>query len=147
MKYGIFTKPVHVEKLTNFLNLCTKIDYIISTRRDDLVSYDYDIGVSYCYPFIVDIDMFPKVCWFNYHPAPLPGYPGLDCYSKAISDGVHHFGVTLHKMTMKVDGGDIVKEIGFPLKSIPTSVNELGAISHYYLFQLFKETIEELQKG
>lgn len=148
MKYGIFTKPIHVEKLVNFLNQYTDIDYIISTSREEIYAFDYDIGISYCFPYIVDVN-YPTYTtrkWYNYHPAPLPEYPGLDNYAAPIKDKVKNFGVTLHKMSNKVDDGKIIKKKYFKLDSTPISTNELGSITHYYLFQLFKETIEGLKK-
>jgi len=146
VRYGIFTKPIHVEKLVNYLNMNTDIDYIISTSRGELVAYDFDIGVSYCFPYIVDVNypLTDKRKWFNYHPAPLPEYPGIN--DDAIYDKVTEFGVTLHMMTNKVDKGRIIKVRRFKLDSIPPSPNELGSIAHYHLFQLFKETIESLSE-
>lgn len=138
--YGIFTKPIHVEKIVNYLNLCTDIDYIISTDKQEIYAWAFGIGVSYCFPYKVDIK-FDNRRWYNYHPAPLPEYPGLTNYAKPIRDKVTSFGVTVHEMTEEIDRGPIIKRLDFPLASVPTSTNELGNIAHYYLFQLFKETI------
>lgn len=145
-KYGIFTKPIHVEMIVNFLNKI-KLDYIISTKREEINLFNFDIGVSYCFPYIVDVDYPVRDSrkWFNYHPAPLPEYPGLNNYSFAIRDNIKKFGVTLHVMTHEVDKGEIIKKIMFPLISKPVNTDELGKITHYYLFQLFKETIEKLE--
>lgn len=140
--YGIFTKPIHVEKLVSYLNT-TKIDYLISTKKDEVYSSDFNIGVSYCFPWIVDTTK-GEVRWFNYHPAPLPEYPGPTNYTDAMRDKIRSFSVTLHQMTQEVDRGEIIKQLYFPLRSIPTHASELGVICHYYLFQLFKETIESL---
>jgi len=142
MKLGIFTKPIHVEKIVNYLNQHTNIDYIICTNKQELDMYEFDVGVSYCFPYIIDIG---KKIWYNYHPAP-PNYPGMSNYSVPIKGKVTDFGVMLHKMTNVVDKGPIVKIKHFKLDSIPINSNELGNITHYYLFQLFKETIEELVK-
>jgi len=141
MKYGIFTKPIHVEKIVNYLNQYTKIDYIISTSKEEICAYDYDIGISYCFPHIINVDDIP---WYNYHPAPLQEYPGLMNYACPIRDKVKNFGVTLHRMTNEVDKGPIIKVRRFKLDSLPVNSNELGNIAHYHLFQLFKETIREL---
>ena len=143
--YGIFTKPIHVEKIVNYLNLVhPKLNYIISTDKQEVDMWAFEIGVSYCFPY--KIDMAKQTwqsyrVWYNYHPGPLPEYPGLTNYSMPIRDGVTRFGVTLHKMTDEIDKGPIIKRIDFDLASPPTSTNELGNIAHYYLFQLFKETI------
>jgi len=144
MKLGIFTKEIHVEKIVNYLNNnYPSIDYIISTERSETIAYDFDIGISYCFPYIVKIK--DKI-WYNYHPAPLPEYPGLTNYAIPIKDKVDNFGVTLHIMTDEVDKGPILRVKRFNLDSVPVSTNELGCISHYYLFQLFKETVKILLK-
>jgi len=143
--YGIFTKSIHVEKLISYLNTI-KIDYLISTKKDEVYSSNFNIGVSYCFPWIVDVD-YPNKDerrWFNYHPAPLPEYPGPTNYVDAMRNQVMSFGVTLHQMTQEVDRGEIIKQLHFPLRSVPVHTSELGVICHYYLFQLFKETIEKL---
>jgi len=143
MKFGIFTKPIHVEKIVNYLNSVGISDYIISTNKREIDSYEFEIGVSYCFQSIIDIG---DKMWYNYHPAPLPKYPGLSNYSAPIKDKIRHFGVTLHIMTGDIDKGPIIKKKMFPLESIPINSNELGNITHYYLFQLFKETIGVLHK-
>lgn len=142
--YGIFTKPIHVEKIVNYLNFeHPLLVYHISTEKPELSAFGYDLGVSYCFPHIVKVSK-AGVPWYNYHPAPLPEYPGLFNYSKAIRERVTEFGVTLHRMTDEVDQGDILKIKRFRLESSPVNTNELGNITHYYLFQLFKETIAKL---
>ena len=145
LKYGIFTKPIHVEKLVNFLNQHTIVDYIISTDKRELYNcYNFDIGISYSFDYIIDIDKTSTELWYNYHPALLPFFRGNDVYSLAVSQQVKKWGVTLHRMTMEIDKGEIIKTKEFDLVSPPVSTNEIGSIAHYYLFQLFKETIEKL---
>ena len=145
MKYGIFTKPIHVEKIVNYLNQYTKLYYIISTDKRELYDcYNYDIGISYAFGSLIDINKTPTKIWFNYHTAPLPEYKGGDVYARAIKDKITHWAVILHRMTMELDDGEVIKRIDFPLRTIPTSTNEIGSIAHYYLFQLFKATIESL---
>ena len=148
-KYGIFTKQIHVPKLVNFLNQETDIDYIIGTEKTAPYAHKFDIGVSYCWPHIINVDWTGgenKRIWYNYHPGPLPGYEGPYEYAKALAKGDKTFGVTLHKMTMELDKGPIVKVNRFKLKSEPSDINELGNIAHYHLMQLFKETVEHLPK-
>ena len=143
LKLGIFTKPVHVEKIVNYLNQHTNIDYIISTDKRELYDcYTFDIGISYAFSDKINI---PRTCtssWYNYHPAPLPRYKGNGVYSRAIKECVFTWAVSLHHMTMIIDEGELIDKIEFELVTNPTSTNEIGSISHYYLFQLFKKTIE-----
>lgn len=150
MKYGIFTKPQHVEKIVNFLNESTDIYYIISTNKYEPLAYDFDIGISYCFPWIIDSRydagmLLETKDWYNYHPAPLPEYKNWGNYQKGIKAGVEAWGVSLHRMTKHVDEGPVLKVKYFKLNSIPSNTQELGDISHYHLFQLFKETIELLE--
>ena len=150
MRYGIFTKKQHVEKLVNFLNENTELHYIISTNKWEPLAYDFDIGISYCFPWIIDSrydnnKLLESKDWYNYHPAPLPYYGGLKSYQKGITDRVKEWSVTLHRMIERVDEGTILATKCFKLDSVPINIQELGDISHYYLFQLFKETIEMLK--
>ena len=142
MKYLIVTKPIHTEKIVNWLNQNTNIDYYITTSKLELDMWDYDIGISYCCPYIIKTT--EKKPWFNYHPGPLPRYSGLYNYANAIKNKSLVYGVTLHRMTDKIDTGPIIRKKMFRLKTIPINSNELGCIAHYHLFQLFKETIGDL---
>jgi len=150
MKFGIFTKPQHVEKIVNFLNENTDLHYIISTNRYEPLAYDFDIGVSYCFPWVIDSRyndgmLLENKDWYNYHPAPLPFYGGWGNYQKGIKAGIKEWGVSLHRMTEHVDEGPVLKVKYFKLDSPPVNTQELGDISHYHLFQLFKETIKLLE--
>ena len=49
----------------------------------------------------------PSLGAFNLHPGPLPERAGLHTPSWAIYEGSDWHGVTLHRMTSEVDGGDI----------------------------------------
>ena len=50
-------------------------------------------------------------------------------------------------MDENYDTGKIIKIKPIPLHEPPTSTQELGSISHYFLFILFKETILEVYRG
>lgn len=144
--FGIFTKSIHVEKLVNYLNTKTDLDYVISTDKRELYNwYKYDVGISYGFGSIIDLNRVPAKIFYNYHPAPLPEYKGGDVYARAVKEMVAGWGVTLHVMTDVLDTGKIIDEIRFKLMSSPSSTNEIGSIAHYYLFQLFKKTIKDLE--
>jgi len=49
-------------------------------------------------------------------------------------------------MNEEYDTGPIIRVKEISLHEPPTSTQELGAISHYFLFQLFKDTINEIFK-
>ena len=54
-------------------------------------------------PIILDIE---GLTILNAHTGWLPKYRGLDANIKAMRDG-HHLGVSVHKVTKKIDGGEI----------------------------------------
>ena len=76
MRYGIFTKPRHIEQIVNYLNEYTDVEYFISTNPRDVKIRRFSIGISYCFPHILDVHngINRNRKWFNYHPAPLPEY-------------------------------------------------------------------------
>ena len=137
MRLGIFTKPCHVEKIVNYLNLWTDITYVISTDRREIDLFEYDVGVSYCWPWKVSAEHLKFRDWYNYHPGLLPEHKGVDCYVRAILDG--RFGVTLHKMDGEFDHGEIIEVREF--EATPVNSQDLANITHYRLFELFKDTI------
>lgn len=52
--------------------------------------------------------------------------------------------VPVHHMNEEYDDGEIIQKLNFNLHEPPTSKDELGVLSHYFLFKLFKETIENI---
>ena len=53
------------------------------------------------------LNLFKLGC-YNFHPAILPYYPGINPISGMIYNGEKKIGVTLHKMTKKIDAGKII---------------------------------------
>jgi len=53
------------------------------------------------------IDAFPNAI-LNIHPSLLPAFPGLDAQRQAVEYGVKVSGVTVHFVTLELDGGPIV---------------------------------------
>ena len=145
----IYTKQRHISKLSNFFKQ-HNLDFEIFTVKDqEPPDKEFDLGVSYCYPRkIVDpILSAPKKGFINYHPGPLPKYKGPHQYQNAIDNKETKWGVTVHFMDAEYDTGPIVKVKEFELHQPPVSIDELGAISHYFLFTLFKETILDIFAG
>lgn len=151
MRYGIFTQKRHAEKLVNYLNHHTSIDYLISTCKSAPYEMDYDIGVCYGFPHLIDVSRFTSkvIFWYNYHPAPLPDYGDWGNYARGLHDlrsgKIQEWGVSLHVIDEGIDSGTVLRVLPVPLMSIPVDHQELGDIGHYYMFQLFKQTIEALE--
>ena len=70
---------------------------------------DYIIGVHF--PYIISSELLktPKVGVLNLHPAYLPYNKGWHTPSWAIIDQ-NYYGATLHFMSEKLDGGDIINQ-------------------------------------
>jgi methionyl-tRNA formyltransferase len=78
-----------------------------------------------------------KKAAINFHPAP-PEYPGTGCYNFAIYDNAAEYGVTCHHMVARVDSGQIIKVLRFPLHA-GDSVALLKERSMVHLLSLFQE--------
>jgi len=143
----IFTKTRHIKKINNFLN-SINLKHEIYTIKDVVSLEKFDLGVSYCYPrkILHPLLTTPKKGFVNYHPGPLPKYKGPTELENAIKNKETHWGVTVHYMDENYDTGQIIKIKQIKLHESPTSEQELGAVSHYFLFELFKETILDIFK-
>lgn len=144
----VYTKERHISKIKKFLD-SINLEYEIYTIKDNPPLSSFDLGVSYCYPRKITEPLLsaPKKGFVNYHPAPLPKYKGPTEHIEAMKNKEIHWGVTVHYMDENYDTGKIINVKSFDLHEPPTSSQELGAISHYFLFQLFKETILDIYNG
>jgi len=144
----VYTKQRHITKIHTFLN-SIGLEHEIYTIKDSPPSHSFDLGVSYCYPRKITEPLLssPKKGFVNYHPGPLPKYKGPTELDDAIKNKETSWGVTVHFMDEGYDTGPIIRIKEIPLHEPPTSTQELGAVSHYFLFDLFKETIKEFYEG
>lgn len=155
------TSKQHATKLVNFLNFheteCG--GYYITTDKaiPDYWFWNCSIGVCYGYPWLIDkkthVDakgIGRNIPFYNFHPAPLPTYGDWGNYSRGLSDlksgKLKQWGVSLHLTDENIDKGTVLRVIDIPLISIPDDMQELGDIGHYYMFQLFKQTIGALRR-
>jgi phosphoribosylglycinamide formyltransferase 1 len=71
------------------------------------------------------IDAFPNAI-LNIHPSLLPAFPGLEAQRQALEYGAKVSGVTVHLVTLELDGGPIVVQRSVPV--LPTdTVDSLSA--------------------
>lgn len=77
---------------------------------------DVDLLLNYLAPMIVPGHVLRAVRResINFHPAP-PAWPGIGSASYALYHGDELFGATAHRMTTKIDAGEIVRVIRFPV--------------------------------
>ncbi|MFB5630898.1 MAG: formyltransferase family protein [Nitrosopumilaceae archaeon] len=141
----VYTKTRHTEKIHRFLSR-VNLEHEIFTIHDNPPIKSFDLGISYAYPrkIIEPLLSTPSRGFVNFHPGPLPKYKGPNQYQQAIKNKEIHWGVTVHYMDENYDTGDIIKIKYFDYHEPITSVNEANAISHWFLFHLFKETIVDI---
>ena len=141
----VYTKERHREKIKNFLN-SINLKHQIYTINDQPILEKFDLGISYVYPRKIMNPLLttPKKGFVNYHPGPLPKFKGPHQYINAIESKEMDWGVTVHFMDEEYDTGPIIKLKKIKLHEPPNTIDELGAISHYFLFELFKETILDI---
>ena len=145
----VYTKTRHIEKIKKFLdseNLEHEIFTTINPPGAEHEFGDFDLGVSYCYPRKITEPLLslPSKGFVNYHPGPLPKYKGPKESTDAINNKEMNWGVTVHQMDENYDTGPIIEVLDIKLHEPPTSTAELGAVSHYFLFVLFKNTIKKI---
>lgn len=101
---------------------------ITNPRKINDFSFLRDFGshwiASVNYLYIIPQQMIDTVHGnaFNIHGALLPKYRGRTPHIWAIINGETNTGITIHKMSVEVDAGDILLQ-----KTIPISISDTGA--------------------
>jgi methionyl-tRNA formyltransferase len=88
--------------------------------------------LSAAYPqiFCKALISVPERGAINFHPSLLPRFRGAHPHFWSIATGEKLGGITAHFMTEKIDNGEIIAQIEFP-------------IGHYYYGDLYKKMIDE----
>jgi amino acid adenylation domain-containing protein/non-ribosomal peptide synthase protein (TIGR01720 family) len=112
----------------------------------DLASVD-DL-FSIINPEIVPADVLrlPRRLAINYHNSPLPRYAGVFATSWAILHGEQEHGVTWHVMEPRLDAGDILKQVRFPIDDDETTFS-LNVKCHEHAVAAFAQLAAELKQG
>ena len=141
----VYTKTRHKYKIHKFLSRIN-VEHEIYTIHDDPPLKSFDLGVSYAYPrkIIEPLLSTPPKGFVNYHSGPLPKYKGPHQYQEAIKNKEIHWGVTAHYMDKDYDTGKIIKVKYFDYHEPMKSIEESNSVSHWFLFNLFKETIKDV---
>ena len=144
----VYTKTRHMEKISHFLT-SENLKHEIFTINDNPELTPFDLGVSYAYPrkIIEPLLSTPSKGFINYHPGPLPEYKGPHQYQMAIENHETNWGVTVHYMDEDYDTGDIIKVKYFDFHEPMNDINESNAVSHWFMFHLFKETIKDIYEN
>lgn len=110
---------------------------------------DYDVIISVGFPFIIPkllLGKYNKCTFLNLHPHILPKWKGSNVIKESLEADETLFGATLHRMTSRVDEGEIIhqekiiiknKDLGFIYQTV------FGLIEPYVLLKgLTKEFIK-----
>lgn len=123
------------------MNVYDDVDEILNLDK-----FDYIISVQYHRILKKDHIERAKELAVNLHMAPLPEFRGCNQFSYAIINYAKVFGTTLHVINEKIDNGDILAELRFP---IPENcvVTELYDITLDKSVELFKDNIADIING
>jgi methionyl-tRNA formyltransferase len=116
MKVLIATQPEYMSFLSQVVEKERRPEhsFVFTTRKPTSDFQDYNVGISFMWTS--KIQKFElKVPWFNFHPAPLPGYKGRNLCYHAIMNKEKEFGATIHYMDEGFDTGDIIEVWRFPM--------------------------------
>lgn len=130
-KLGYAVKPAKLVKSPEFASWITE-------QEIDLLLNVHSLVVI-C-PEVIESVRFGA---FNFHPGPLPKYAGLNAPSWAIYNGETQHGVTLHRITNKIDAGDIIDEAVVPVTESDTGLT-LSAKCVTHGLPLIEKFLEDL---
>ena len=84
-----------------------------------LQNYQPDIILVSCYARILpsSVTSLAKLGCFNIHPSLLPAYRGPEPIFWQLKFGEQEMGVSIHKLTETIDGGDILKQQPLTLRN------------------------------
>ncbi len=100
----------------------------------------FDAVLSFVSPWIVPEWLLAAgEVALNFHPGSAD-YPGTGCYNFALYEGAAEYGAVCHHMKAKVDTGDIVREVLFPI--LPTeTVESLKFRTTIAMVELFHDIV------
>jgi len=127
-----------------------KIPYIKPT--DELIKFlsqqpfDYLFSINNLVILPEKILNLPRQFAINCHDALLPKFAGLNAPSWAIIHQEKSHGVTWHKITQLVDGGDIVKQVSITLAQDETAFT-LNGKCYELTLQSFTQLIDDISSN
>ncbi len=135
------------ERGVKIAEFCEKNNLPFSLELESLFKLEADLLLCVQYHKILkESHLSCAKAAFNLHLAPLPEYRGCNQFSFAILNEDEFFGVTLHKMDLGVDSGDIAFISRFRIPPF-CFVDELVELANAKGLELFKNSLESLVKG
>ena len=119
----------------------------------EFVSFAYTQPFDYLFSIVnfqilpESLLQMPRRLAVNYHDAPLPKYAGSYATTWAILNQEATHAITWHVMTGRVDAGDILKQVTFPIKEQGETTYTLRIKCYVAAIRSFAELISELDAG
>lgn len=104
------------------IDLKTEIIGDQKALEQQILDINPDIILVYRCPYILPKHIYSKASLgaYNIHPSLLPKYPGLNPWNDIFKNKEKISGVTLHRITEIVDGGEIISQESFFIKETDT---------------------------
>ena len=125
---------------TDDINSEKSIKKIKSWKPDVLVTLYFDQILK------KEVIKIPKMAALNMHPGILPGYKGVWPEFWKLKNKEKFGGVTIHHLNEKIDAGEIVAQIKYPIKKGDTKFG-LALKSAKHGSGLLIQTLKRLKKG
>ena len=119
-----------------------------AAERQTVAALQPDILVSFAYGRIFGpkfLALFPKG-GVNVHPSLLPRFRGPAPIPSAILAGDAETGITVQRLALEMDSGDILAQLRLPLSGKETA-EDLAEVAAIMGANLLAEVLEELQEG
>ena len=132
----------------NHLNLCDTNNINSAETRRIIQSWTPDLIVSLSFDQILKNQtiQLAKVATLNMHPGLLPHYRGLWPEFWKLHNREKFAGVSIHHMNEKIDAGDVIAQMKFPIKKRDTKFS-LALRSAQHGSHLLIHTLLKIQRG
>ena len=143
--------PYTLKALNHLKLLFTDVEFYLGDWGDPLPAgvscWEGEILISYKARWIIPKKVLDKAkdLAINFHPAS-PHYPGIGCINFALYENAKEYGSTCHHMNPKVDTGEIIKVIRFPIYP-SDNVQTLLTRTYDHQLILFYEITNYLYRG
>ncbi len=116
------------EKIENQFESCFIVDCSVNDKLtvmealENAVSHKVKVILTYRCPYIIPKTIFSiaTIGSYNIHPSLLPNYPGLNPWNEIFKDKIKHSGVSLHRLDVIPDSGDIIYSDTFDIEDHDT---------------------------
>ena len=145
-KQVILPTPVKELAVANNIPVLQPVKIKTAEFQENLADYRPDLIVTAAYGRILPQNILdlPRLGCINVHGSLLPRYRGASPVQQSIINGDEITGITILRMTMAMDAGDILRQASIPLKdeyNVATLMTELGKLGGSVLPGTIKDLV------